>query len=79
MVVRNFKEKSIEGSHAKFTWGIKDGRTLEKILPDFVYVEEHSLTEGMAAFIPVYKVLDKIPFVKSISNRIVVLRKDSVE
>lgn len=79
MVVRYFKEKSIEGSHAKFTWGIKDGRTLEKILPDFVYVEEHSLTEGMAAFIPVYKVLDKIPFVKSISNRIVVLRKDSVE
>ena len=30
MVVRNFKKKSIEGSHAKFTWGIKDGRTLEK-------------------------------------------------
>ena len=79
MIVKRFKEKSIEGSHAKFTWGIKDGRTLEKILPDFVYVEEHSLTEGMAAFIPVYKVLDKIPFVKSISNRIVVLRKDSVE
>ena len=24
MVVRNFKEKSIEGSHAKFTWGIKE-------------------------------------------------------
>ena len=45
------------------------------MLPDFSYVEEHSLTEGMAAFIPVYKVLDKIPFVKSISNRIVVLRK----
>ena len=76
MVVKNFKEKSIEGSHAKFTWGIKNGRSLEKMLPDFSYVEEHSLTEGMAAFIPVYKVLDKIPFVKSISNRIVVLRKD---
>ncbi len=76
MVVKNFKEKSIEGSHAKFTWGIKNGRSLEKILPDFFYVEEHSLTEGMAVFIPVYKVLDKLPFVKSISNRIVVLRKD---
>ena len=75
MVVKHFKEKSIEGSHAKFTWGIKNGRSLEKMIPDFSYVEEHSLTEGMAAFIPIYKVLDKIPFVKSISNRIVVLRK----
>ena len=42
-------------------------------------MEEHSLTEGMAAFIPVYKVLDKIPIEKSISNSIVVLRKDSLE
>ena len=25
MVVRRFREKSIEGSHAKFTWGVKGG------------------------------------------------------
>lgn len=28
MVVKRFKEKSIEGSKAKFTWGVKDGRAL---------------------------------------------------
>ena len=75
MVVKRFKEKSIEGSHAKFTWGVKDGRALASLLPGFHFVEEHGLTEGMAVFIPIYKVLDKLPAVRSISNRIVVLER----
>ena len=33
MVVKRFKERSIEGSNAKFTWGVKDGRTLAALLP----------------------------------------------
>ena len=28
MIVKRFKERSIEGSHAKFTWGIKNGKHL---------------------------------------------------
>ena len=72
-VVKRFKEKSIEGSHAKFTWGIKDGKALENLLPGFRFEEEHSLAEGMAAFLPIYKVLGKIPLVRNISNRIMVL------
>ena len=75
MIVRHFKEKSIEGSHAKFTWGIKNGPALAALLPDFRFVEEHSLTEGMAAFMPVYKLLGKLPLVRSISNKIIVLQK----
>lgn len=75
MVVKRFKEKSIEGSHAKFTWGVKDGRALASLLPGFRFVEEHGLTEGMAVFVPIYKVLDKLPAVRSISNRIVVLER----
>jgi len=76
-VARHFREKSIESSHARFTWGVRDGRTLAALLPDFRYKEEHSLTEGMAVFAPVYRVLDKIPFVRNISNRIVVLEKEN--
>ena len=75
LVVRNFKEKSIEGSHAKFTWGVRDGQALAALLPGFQLVEEHSLIEGMAEFLPIYKVLGKIPLVRNISNRIVVLQK----
>ena len=43
MIVKRFKEKSIEGSHAKFTWGVKNGSALAALLPDFRFVEEHSL------------------------------------
>lgn len=74
-VAKRFKEKSIEGSRAKFTWGIRGGKALAELLPDFCFVEEHSLTEGMAAFVPIYKLLGKIPFVRNISNKIAVLEK----
>ena len=76
MVVKSFKEKSIEGSNAKFTWGVKNGAALVKLLPGFRFIEEHSLTEGMAQFVPVYKLLDKLPAVRNISNKIVVIGKD---
>ena len=76
MIVKRFKERSIEGSHANFTWGIKNGKALAELLPDFRFVEEHSLTEGMAAFVPIYKLLDRLPAVRSISNKIVVLKKE---
>lgn len=75
LMAKSFKEKSIEGSKAKFTWGIKDGKTLATLLPKFQCKEEHSLTEGMAVFAPVYKVLGKIPAVRNISNKIIVLEK----
>lgn len=75
MVVKSFKEKSIEGSNAKFTWGVKNGAALVKLLPGFRFKEEHSLTEGMAQFVPVYKLLDKLPAIRNISNKIVVLEK----
>lgn len=33
MVVKRFKERSIEGSHAKFTWGVKNSKALAALLP----------------------------------------------
>lgn len=75
VMAKCFKEKSIESSKAKFTWGIAKGKMLADLLPGFQFVEEHSLVEGMAVFVPIYKVLGKIPAVRNISNRIVVLRK----
>ena len=77
MIVKRFKEKSIEGSNAKFTWGVKDGPALAALLPDFHFVEEHSLTEGMAAFVPIYKLLYKLPAVRNISNKIIVMEKEA--
>lgn len=75
MVAKRFREKSIQGSKAKFTWGIKGGRELAALLPGFCFEEEHSLTEGMAEFVPIYRLLDRIPPVRNISNKIIVLDK----
>lgn len=75
MVVKNMKEKSIEGSLAKFTWGAKNGTELQAFLPGFTCTGEHSLVEGMAEFMPVYKALGKIPVVRNISNKIILMEK----
>ena len=75
MVVKRFREKSIEGSHAKFTWGVKNGAAMAALLPDFRLRGEHSLTEGMAEFLPVYKLLGKISAIRNISNKIIVLER----
>ena len=46
LVVRNFKEKSIEGSHAKFTWGVRDGQALAALLPEKNVMFAFSLSAG---------------------------------
>lgn len=74
-MVKRMKEKSIKGSKAKFTWGVKDGKELAKLLPNFRHIEDHSLAEGMAEFIPIFKLLKKIKPVSNISNKIVVMEK----
>lgn len=59
--VKHIKEKSIEGSQAKFTWGIKDGKSMEKLIPPFQSQGDASLVEGMKEFMPIYKLFGKIP------------------
>ena len=74
-VVKHMKEKSIEGSNAKFTWGVKNGTELQKVVPNFSVLQEVSLVEGMKELMPVYYVIGKIPTVRNISNKIIVLEK----
>lgn len=75
-VVSHIKEKSIEGSNVKFTWGIKNGKLLQQIVPAFSYKGEVSLVEGMKKMMPIYRVIGKIPGVKNFSNKIIVLEKE---
>ena len=74
-VVKHVKEKSIEGSNAKFTWGVENGTELQKIVPNFSILQEVSLVEAMKELMPVYCVIGKIPAVRNISNKIIVLEK----
>ena len=54
--------------------GSQGRKKLAELLSRFRF-EEHSLTEGMAEFVPIYKLLGKIGFVRNISNKIVVMEK----
>lgn len=74
-VAKHMKEKSIEGSHAKFSWGVKNGRALQNLIPDFRNVNDVSLTEGMKVFQPAYKALGKIPFIRNLSNKILIMER----
>ena len=76
-VARHVKEKSIEGSNAKFTWGVKNGTELQRIVPGFSVQQEVSLVEGMKKLMPIYHVIGKIPIVRNISNKIIVMEKHS--
>lgn len=75
-VAKFFREKSIDATGARFSWGVQNGKKLAEMLPDFKYINEYSLAEGMAAFVPIYKVLNKLAVVRSISNKIIVLEKN---
>lgn len=68
-MVNHIKEKSIEDSCAKFTWGIKNGKELEKLIPSFSFLKEVSLVEGMKQLMPIYHVLGKIPFIRYMRNK----------
>lgn len=74
-VVKHMKEKSIEATKAKFTWGIKTGKELERMAPEFQWIQDVSLVEGMKVIMPVYHLFGWIPAIKNISNKLVVLRK----
>ncbi|MCM1263473.1 MAG: class I SAM-dependent methyltransferase [Butyrivibrio sp.] len=75
-VVRNVKEKSIEKTQAKFTWGVKSGRELIGIAPSYRWIRDVSLAEGMKIIMPIYRLVGWIPMVKNISNKLVVLKKN---
>lgn len=74
-VVNHIKEKSIEATKAKFTWGIRSGKELEDVSPEYTWLSDVSLVEGMKAIMPVYHLFGWIPAVKNISNKLMVLAK----
>ena len=75
LVVKRVKEKSIDRSGAKFTWGANSGADICRLSPSFHLIEDRSLVEGMAVMYPIYKVIGKIGFIRNLSNKIAVMEK----
>ena len=76
-VVRHVKEKSIDASDAKFSWGIKTGKELELYNSNYHFEKDVSLAEGMNEMFIFYKTISWISVIKNISNKITILKKQS--
>ena len=72
-VVRHIKEKSIHASQARFTWGVRSGKELERLSPGLRWVKDISLADGMVQMMPAYKLVAWIPVIRNISNKLTVL------
>lgn len=74
-VVGHVKEKSIEATQAKFTWGAKSGREIAALCPTLRWVEDVSLVEGMKELYPVYRLIGKIGLLRNLSNKLAILER----
>ncbi len=61
----------MQNSHGE----LRTEQKLQRIVPAFSVQQEVSLVEGMKELMPVYRVIGKIPIVRNISNKIIVLEK----
>lgn len=73
-VTGHMKEKSIDATSTKFTWGAKSGKDLERLVSGLTWVRDVSLVEGMKVIMPVYRLIGCIPVIRNISNKLAVLR-----
>ena len=61
----------MQNSHGE----LRTEQNCKRIVPGFSVQQEVSLVEGMKELMPVYCVIGKIPAVRNISNKIIVLEK----
>lgn len=72
-VAEHVKEKSIEATQAKFTWGAKSGKEIAALCPALHWAKDVSLVEGMKELYPIYRVIGKVPALRNLSNKLAVL------
>lgn len=59
----------------RFTYGAESGRELIHLCPSFHWIEDVSLMEGMKDTEPVYRLIEKIGFVRNLAGKIAVIQK----
>lgn len=72
-VVKHIKEKSIDATKARFTWGVKSGKEVERLVQGLHWVKDISLADGMVKMIPAYKLVAWIPAIRNMSNKLTIL------
>lgn len=76
--VKNTYENVDGNSRQKYTWGVRNGKELAAVTTGFRAVRDVSLMEGLKRMYPSYYVLRFFPPMRSLSNKISVLRRENV-
>lgn len=73
--VKNTKEISIEETDSKFTWGLQKGHELLNINPNFRWVKDVNLFDGVNKYKPIFRLFTWIPLIRNRMDYIAVLEK----
>ena len=73
--VENTKEESIEDTNAKFIWGVEKGHELTKFNPNFKWIRDVNLFDGVNVYKPHYKIITWLPSLRKRMDYIAVLEK----
>lgn len=73
--VKNTKEISIEETNSEFTWGLQKGHELLNINPNFKWIKDVNLFDGVNKYKPIFRLFTWIPMIKNRMDYIAVLEK----
>ncbi|MBQ2654973.1 MAG: class I SAM-dependent methyltransferase [Methanobrevibacter sp.] len=73
--VKNTKEISVEETNSKFTWGVQKGYELLSLNPNFKWIRDVNLFDGVNKYKPIFRLLTWIPMIRNRMDYIAVLEK----
>ena len=74
-IVKHATEGSGENNHPKYSFGVKKGKELQKFNAGFKWVKDVSLLAGLRKMYPSYYLMQLLPSMRRMSNKIVVLKR----
>ena len=74
-IVKHATEGQGENNHKKYSYGVKSGRELQKKNWGFKWVKDVSLLAGLRKMYPSYYIMQFVPTMRKMSNKIVVLKR----
>ncbi len=73
--VKKTKEISIEETNSEFTWGLQKGHEVLNINPNFKWIKDVNLFDGVNKYKPIFRLFTWIPMIKNRMDYIAVLEK----
>ena len=71
--VKHTKEISVEETNSEFIWGVQKGHELLNINPNFKWIKDVNLFDGVNKYKPIFRLFTWIPLIKNRMDYIAVL------